>query len=84
MLLLGGGSLHPSLSSALLQLMPNASIWTAYGMTECGSSITTSRFQSKFNNQLNAGIPVGWAPQGISIAIRSTDYSKTVEAGRSD
>lgn len=71
-LLLGGGELHASLVDPLLRLMPNAKIWTAYGMTECASSLTTKRLHAGKQNTTLQGCLVGRPPPGISIAIYSS------------
>ena len=39
-ILVGAGTLQADVLSRLQQLMPRAAIWTAYGMTECASSVT--------------------------------------------
>ena len=77
-LLLGGGELHESLVVPLLSLMPNAKIWTAYGMTECASSITTKVLQAGKQDTFLQGSLVGRPPPGISIAIyRGTKDEKS-------
>lgn len=76
-LLLGGGELHPTLARPLRHLLPNAAVWTAYGMTECASSITTAPADllpvgvaggGGGEPQLG-GSPVGRPPKGIEAAI---------------
>jgi len=77
-LLLGGGELHPTLTQPLRTLLPNAAVWTAYGMTECASSITTTAAAGTTEvaplpvgaAQRLGGSLVGRPPRGIEVAIR--------------
>lgn len=69
-ILLGGGELHPTYFKQLFDFLPNSRIWTAYGMTECASSITTVEVNVHTLPIATAlGVPVGRPPIGIEIGI---------------
>lgn len=75
-LLLGGGEMHLSLRDPLLELMPNATVWTAFGMTECASSVTTCRLQDNVYSSSKGAVAVGHPSNGISIAIKPLGASE--------
>ena len=72
-ILVGAGGLSDCHVAELSHLFPNAALWSAYGMTECCSSITFARLPihvSIDRNALDASmVYVGTPPAGIEIKI---------------
>lgn len=72
-ILVGAGGLSDPHVASLSHLFPNAALWSAYGMTECCSSITFARLPihaSIARNAVDASmVYVGTPPAGIQIKI---------------
>lgn len=65
-ILVGAGGLNNSQVESVASLFPNAILWSAYGMTECCSSITFARLPSNASNALGM-VCVGTPPAGIEV-----------------
>jgi o-succinylbenzoate---CoA ligase len=86
--LVGAGGLSSKLTTRLRELIPNATVYSAYGMTEACSSLTFStvidkgqacqpEINSGASESIEHGVYVGCPPPGIELAIIPLDSSTT-------
>ena len=73
--LVGAGGLSKSIISGLIELIPNATVYTAYGMTEACSSLTFSTLIDKHTEQQQHKGPYDGF-RGVEVAQQSTLLEK--------
>ena len=94
--LVGGGGMRVGLAPLVASMFPNATVATAYGMTEATSSVTfdspayrqavraAGRCSHAAASQLVPGsVCVGWPAPGVEVAIAAADSSSAGTSGTS-